>query len=231
MPAACRRGCSRCCSNPGYALGQRLVADPRIKAVGFTGSRRAGLALIEIAQARSEPIPVYAEMSSIIPVLLHAHALAERARRSPRVLLPRYQRRRPVLYRPRAAAWHRQRRARRIRRRSGLARKADSPAATMLTPGILKAYGVSVAALTDHEDVTTIARGAAGDKRARAGFFKRGRRVSRKSMNCRMRSFPRLRLLCAVVIVTNGAVIECLDGATHRASIHAAAPIIRPSYR
>ena len=62
----------------GNALGAALVADPRIKAVGFTGSRGGGLALMSIAAARSTPIPVYAEMSSINPVLLFPHALANR---------------------------------------------------------------------------------------------------------------------------------------------------------
>ena len=60
----------------GDALGTALVADPHIKAVGFTGSRAGGLALGKIAAARHEPIPVYAEMSSINPVLLLPGALA-----------------------------------------------------------------------------------------------------------------------------------------------------------
>jgi 2,5-dioxopentanoate dehydrogenase len=61
------------------ALGAALVADPRIKAVGFTGSRGGGLALVEIAAGRPEPIPIYAEMSSINPVVLLPAALAARA--------------------------------------------------------------------------------------------------------------------------------------------------------
>ncbi|WP_029012835.1 aldehyde dehydrogenase (NADP(+)) [Niveispirillum irakense] len=60
------------------ALGAALVADPRVKAVGFTGSRAGGLALVEIARNRPEPIPVYAEMSSINPVLLLPTAAAKR---------------------------------------------------------------------------------------------------------------------------------------------------------
>jgi 2,5-dioxopentanoate dehydrogenase len=63
----------------GIEIGGLLVADPRIKAVGFTGSRRGGLALVSIAAKRAEPIPVYAEMSSINPVLLFPAALAARA--------------------------------------------------------------------------------------------------------------------------------------------------------
>jgi len=63
----------------GRAVGQALVSDRRIKAVGFTGSRAGGAALMALAAARAEPIPVYAEMSSINPVLLFPHALAARA--------------------------------------------------------------------------------------------------------------------------------------------------------
>lgn len=63
----------------GLPLGQALVANRHIKAVGFTGSRSGGLALAAIAAERAEPIPVYAEMSSINPVVLLPHALAARA--------------------------------------------------------------------------------------------------------------------------------------------------------
>ncbi|WP_423141733.1 aldehyde dehydrogenase (NADP(+)) [Parablastomonas sp. CN1-191] len=62
----------------GNALGAALVTDPRIKAVGFTGSRGGGLALVALATARPEPIPVYAEMSSINPVVVLPRALAAR---------------------------------------------------------------------------------------------------------------------------------------------------------
>lgn len=57
-------------------LGAALVAHPEVKAVGFTGSRAGGLALVKIASERPEPIPVYAEMSSINPVILLPGALA-----------------------------------------------------------------------------------------------------------------------------------------------------------
>lgn len=55
----------------GSQLGQQLVKHPQIKAVGFTGSFRGGMALLKAAiNERDEPIPVYAEMSSINPVLV-----------------------------------------------------------------------------------------------------------------------------------------------------------------
>jgi NADP-dependent aldehyde dehydrogenase len=60
---------------PGSSIGQALVADPAIKAVGFTGSQAAGIALMRTAAARAEPIPVYAEMSSLNPVFVFPGAL------------------------------------------------------------------------------------------------------------------------------------------------------------
>ena len=60
---------------PGASIGQALVADPAIKAVGFTGSQAAGIALMRTAAARPEPIPVYAEMSSLNPVFVFPGAL------------------------------------------------------------------------------------------------------------------------------------------------------------
>lgn len=61
----------------GRTLGIELVTHPAVKAVGFTGSRSGGLALVAAAAARPEPIPVYAEMSSINPVFLLPAALAD----------------------------------------------------------------------------------------------------------------------------------------------------------
>lgn len=62
----------------GRSIGEALVAHPAIKAVGFTGSRQGGMALVGIANSRPQPIPVYAEMSSINPVFLLPTALTER---------------------------------------------------------------------------------------------------------------------------------------------------------
>lgn len=60
----------------GNEVGQALVRHPLITAVGFTGSRKGGLSLMHAAAARPVPIPVYAEMSSINPVLVFPGALA-----------------------------------------------------------------------------------------------------------------------------------------------------------
>lgn len=63
----------------GNDLGQALITDPRIQAVGFTGSRSGGTALMKTANNRPQPIPVYAEMSSINPVVMMPAALSARA--------------------------------------------------------------------------------------------------------------------------------------------------------
>ena len=55
----------------GSDLGIKLVTHPGVKAIGFTGSQPAGMAIYKAAaNDRKEPIPVYAEMSSVNPVLL-----------------------------------------------------------------------------------------------------------------------------------------------------------------
>jgi NADP-dependent aldehyde dehydrogenase len=51
-------------------LGKALVQDEAIAAVGFTGSRIGGRALLDYATARKNPIPVFAEMGSVNPVIL-----------------------------------------------------------------------------------------------------------------------------------------------------------------
>jgi 2,5-dioxopentanoate dehydrogenase len=61
----------------GTAVGVALVKHPLVKAVGFTGSLQAGRALMDLAAARPEPIPVFAEMSSTNPVFILPGALRE----------------------------------------------------------------------------------------------------------------------------------------------------------
>ena len=148
----------------GNWLGGALVADPRIKAVGFTGSRGGGWpdALVRIASERPEPIPVYAEMSSINPVVLLPAALIGRAAEigrgfvasltmgagqfctNPGLVLAMEG---PGLDRFVAAA----------RAALGLA-----PASTMLTPGIFQAYQHGVERLASRSGVETVARGQLG---------------------------------------------------------------------
>ena len=64
-------------ASPSVSLG--VVEHPSTKAVGFTGSLRAGRALYDAAVRRPEPIPVYAEMGSVNPVFVLPGALGQRA--------------------------------------------------------------------------------------------------------------------------------------------------------
>jgi 2,5-dioxopentanoate dehydrogenase len=63
----------------GPEVGTALVKHPLVKAGGFTGSRAAGRALMDVAASRREPIPLYAEMGSTNPVFILPGALHERA--------------------------------------------------------------------------------------------------------------------------------------------------------
>ena len=54
----------------GFEVGTALVKHPFTKAVGFTGSFKGGMALYKMAQEREEPIPVYAEMGSVNPIVV-----------------------------------------------------------------------------------------------------------------------------------------------------------------
>ena len=62
-----------------HEVGINLVQNKHIKAVGFTGSLKGGRALFDIANQRDEPIPVFAEMGSINPVVITQNALKERS--------------------------------------------------------------------------------------------------------------------------------------------------------
>ena len=66
-------------NSSGIEVGQALVKHPSIKGVGFTGSIRAGRALFDLAAKRPEPIPVFAEMGSVNPVIFLPEALNEKA--------------------------------------------------------------------------------------------------------------------------------------------------------
>jgi 2,5-dioxopentanoate dehydrogenase len=57
-------------NSSGIEVGEQLVMHPKVKAVGFTGSIKGGTALFQMASKRDEPIPVFAEMGSINPVVM-----------------------------------------------------------------------------------------------------------------------------------------------------------------
>jgi alpha-ketoglutaric semialdehyde dehydrogenase len=157
----------------GNWLGGALVADPRIKAVGFTGSRAGGLALMRIANERAEPIPVYAEMSSINPVLVLPHALAARGEQIAKSFVASLTMGAGQFCTNPGIVLGQEGRALEEFVEKAAASLGACPAATMLTPGISQAYRSGVDRLGLHPGVKTLARGQAGDgpNAGQAAFF------------------------------------------------------------
>jgi alpha-ketoglutaric semialdehyde dehydrogenase len=65
-------------NSSGIEVGKQLALHPKVKAIGFTGSIAGGRALYNLAATREEPIPVFAEMGSINPVIITQKALQSR---------------------------------------------------------------------------------------------------------------------------------------------------------
>ena len=65
----------------GFEAGRKLVLDPHIRAVGFTGSTSAGRALFDLASSRPRPIPFFGELGSLNPVVVTRAAALVRGRR------------------------------------------------------------------------------------------------------------------------------------------------------
>jgi alpha-ketoglutaric semialdehyde dehydrogenase len=147
----------------GRSVGQQLVAHRAIKAVGFTGSRQGGMALVRVANGRDEPIPVYAEMSSVNPVFMLPQALAADGGAlaqgfvdsltlgagqfctNPGMVIAVAGGDTDRLFTAAAAALQ------------------AKPSATMLTPGIHDAYTCGVAKLATAQGVALLAQGQASD--------------------------------------------------------------------
>lgn len=62
-----------------HNVGVSLIKNKRIKAVGFTGSLKGGRAIFDVANQRDEPIPVFAEMGSINPIIITNQSLKVKA--------------------------------------------------------------------------------------------------------------------------------------------------------
>tara|TARA_R110002049_G_scaffold83587_2_gene212796 strand:- start:1182 stop:2756 length:1575 start_codon:yes stop_codon:yes gene_type:complete len=185
----------------GNEIGQALVDDPRIQAVGFTGSRSGGMALMKTAQARPQPIPVYAEMSSINPVFLLPAALKARGKdlgeafvgslnmgagqfcTNPGLVI--------AVKGPELDAF------------IEAARSAveASGAQTMLTPGIHRAYQEGVSTLSSEAKVRDVARGqTGGDYQCQTSLFAAS-----------ASDFLASEALQAEVFGTSSLVVECAD--------------------
>jgi NADP-dependent aldehyde dehydrogenase len=160
-------------TGPAHSVGQALVANPHIKAVGFTGSRAGGLALCAAAAARPEPIPVYAEMSSVNPVFLlpgalehNAEGLAKGFVASLTLGAGQFCTNPGLVFGVGSAALDRFSAA-------AAAALAGCAAQTMLTPAIHRAYEQASSALADTPGLQVRGQGhdASGPNQAQAALF------------------------------------------------------------
>ena len=136
------------------------MTDPVIQAVGFTGSRSGGLSLVQAAQSRAVPIPVYAEMSSVNPVFILPGALDDGIEDlATAYVTSAVGSSGQLCTRPRHRVRARGREGRRVRRRRvDRDRRVDRP--TMLSPSIASAWRDGTATRDDHAEVA--ARGSDG---------------------------------------------------------------------
>ncbi|HEU0066034.1 MAG TPA: aldehyde dehydrogenase (NADP(+)) [Sphingomonas sp.] len=154
---------------PGIELGGALVRDPRIAAVGFTGSRAGGLALMKIAQARPVPIPVYAEMSSINPVVLCPEALKARGAALGTAFVGSLTMGAGQFCTNPGLVLAIEGDGLKAFVDAAKSAMAEAGAATMLTRDIYAAYERGTAALAAHADVETLAKGRIGEGVAQGG--------------------------------------------------------------
>ncbi|MCZ4276223.1 aldehyde dehydrogenase (NADP(+)) [Rhodococcoides yunnanense] len=146
----------------GQTIGVELVTDPAVAAVGFTGSRGGGLALTRAAAEREVPIPVYAEMSSINPVVLLPGALRESAAtlgtsfvQSLTMGAGQFCTNPGLVFAVVGAELGEF-------LNSAAAAVGAATGAAMLTPGIAEAYASGQRALREHADVDSVAAGRPG---------------------------------------------------------------------
>jgi len=156
----------------GGGVGEALVKHPAILAVGFTGSLKGGRALCDMAAARAQPIPVFAEMSSINPVIVLPQALQTRAESVARDLTASVVQgcgqfcTNPGLVigirSPQFTTF--------VQQVAGL--MGDQPAQTMLNAGTLSSYGKGLQKLLAHPGIEHLAGRAQQSNQAQPQLFK-----------------------------------------------------------
>lgn len=156
----------------GSGVGEALVKHPAIQAVGFTGSLKGGRALCDLAAARAQPIPVFAEMSSVNPVVVLPAALQVRGASIAKELAAsvalgcgQFCTNPGLVLGIRGAEFS-----------DFIAQLADAiaaqPAQTMLNAGTLKSYAAGVAQLHAHPQVSHLAGAEQAGKQAVSQLFK-----------------------------------------------------------
>lgn len=148
----------------GTEAGTRLIRDPAIKAVGFTGSTAGGRRLFDLANARPDPIPFYGELGSVNPAVVLPVAAERRGDEIARgyagsltLGVGQFCTNPGLLFAPRALL---------PRLAEEMARSQGGP---MLTAGIRQAYDAGAAMLAGHAEI--LATGQAGTQAATPQLF------------------------------------------------------------
>lgn len=193
----------------GNDVGMQLVTHPAIQAVGFTGSRAGGLALCRIARERPQPIPVYAEMSSINPVFVLPAALEARAESIATAFVDslvlgtgQFCTNPGIVLGVAGSGWDRFVAA-------VAAAVVTRPAGTMLNEGIHRAYGRGVERITAASGVVAVARG----QDAGAGYS-----AQAVVHQTEARVFGAEPALQDEVFGPSGVLVRCADSAEMRAA-------------
>jgi 2,5-dioxopentanoate dehydrogenase len=213
-------------AGPSHELGRALVVNPRIKAVAFTGSRAAGLTLSALAAARPEPIPVYAEMSSVNPVFLLPGALREDAERMAKGFVAsltlgagQFCTNPGLVFAAEGVELDRF-------AATAAAELAGAAAQTMLTPAIHQAYEDGLGWLSRAEGVRQCGRGhaGAGSSQGRAALFVTDAKTFKEHPRLSREVFGPASLL--VRVADPEALIEIVDLLEGQltASVHVRAP-------
>ena len=150
-------------------VSHALVRHPAIAAVGFTGSTRAGRALFDAAAARPQPIPVFAEMSSVNPLFVLPGALGQRGEAIAEGLVGsctlgvgQFCTKPGLVFGPAGPAWE-------AFAATVAARAKAAPPGVMLHAGIQESFTRGLAAL---RDVEWLAQGGAWVARVEAASFR-----------------------------------------------------------
>jgi alpha-ketoglutaric semialdehyde dehydrogenase len=161
----------------GGGVGEALVKHPAIQAVGFTGSLKGGRALCDMAAARAQPIPVFAEMSSINPVIVLPQALQVRADTVARDLTAsvvqgcgQFCTNPGLVIGIRSASF-----SAFVQQVAGL--MGDQPAQTMLNAGTLSSYGQGLQKLLAHPGIEHLAGNPQQGNQAQPQLFKADARL------------------------------------------------------
>ncbi|NBA96915.1 aldehyde dehydrogenase (NADP(+)) [Pseudomonas sp. R5(2019)] len=156
----------------GAGVGEALVKHPAIQAVGFTGSLKGGRALCDMAAARPQPIPVFAEMSSVNPVVVLPQALNVRADSIANELCASVvQGCGQFCTNPGLVLGIRSTNFSAFQQRLA-ALINDQPAQTMLNPGTLGSYGKGLQKLHSHPAIEHLAGGTQQGSQAQPQLFK-----------------------------------------------------------